>query len=472
MRSILILLFLQISFLSYAQDGYFKKFKNGTVDNESATHLIKLNEKKLVIVSTADPDDGDLGWHIQLRVVEIETGIVDTLFNFSPAPGFSVSPEEYIINKRGNLVFACGTKDNALPGIIQSLFLLVEIDLNEGVLWSQIYGEDQNLNWRPTDITQLEDGGYAVAGYGFHPVSERAEGILLKTSSVGDSLWVRKYHDPPFDTRAFTAEAGPGNTCFFHYGVGDPEDQGSIKLELIDGLEGTRIWDKKIPLESPLFYLSMINSRGNLVLGGNKNINNQITPHYAEIDPEGNLLWANSYEDMFGWYYAEQFEQTNEGGYIMCVRGTYPTLFAVNKNGKYLFEKTYEIESTMSPTDLFQLEDGSFVIMGYEGATQEYTTWLIKTSPEGDLVSVSGIEANEVSIDVYPNPSADYVKVETSLVGEITGNLVDLSGRVLQTQVSDFGTLEFNLNMYPSGIYYINIFNGNEFYASEKVIKQ
>jgi len=472
MKSLFLSILLILPFVGNAQDGYFTKYDNGSLSSEAPTLVIKLNEKKLVIASTADPDDGDLGWHLRLRIIDTETGLADTMFNFSPFPGFTVIPREYLINTNGNLVFACETYDGNLPGLITNLFLLVEINLDKGVLWSQIYGEDQNLNWRPTDIAQLEDGGYVVAGYGFHPVTNRAEGILLKTSSIGDSLWIYKKHDPAFNTRAFTAEKGPGNTCLFHFGDGNPNDDGTFKVELIDGTSGNRLWDKKIPLESPLFYLSMINEKGNLVLAGNKNINNLITPHFAELDLEGKLIWANSYEDQFGWYHAEQFEQTNEGGYMMCVRGNFPTLLVIDKNGKFLFKKTYEIESTMSPKDLFQLEDGSFMIMGYEGATQEYTTWLLKTDPDGEVVSVSGVDSNSDLIEVFPNPSTDFVKVETALATNITGNLVDMTGRILQSQRGESGRLEFRIDNYPAGIYYINIFDGDDFFASKKIIKQ
>ena len=473
MRLIILFIILHISLSCYTQDGYFIKYENGPIDNESATLLIKLNEEKLVIASTADPDDNDPGWHLQVRVIDIETGTVDTIFNYSPYPGFRVIPEEYIFNQKGNLVFACRSRDNNLPGLIQGLFMLVEIDFDEGVIWSEIYGGNQFLNWKVTDIAQLDDGGYVMAGYGDHPETFRAQAILLKASATGDSLWVHKIHDQDYDVRAFTVEKGENNTCYFQFGSGDPAAQGKIKLEHIDGNDGSIIWDKNIPLDSPLFFKSLTNARGNIVLGGNRNINNKITPHYAEIDPLGNLVWAKSYEQALGFYHAEQFVETNDGGYAMCVRGSpYPVLFVVDRNGKYLFEKTYEIENYMSPTDLFQLEDGSFMIMGYEGATQEFSVWLIKTSPEGDLVSISGIESNQDLITVYPNPTSSIVRVKTSFVGKMKANLVDMKGAILQTKSSDSSDLDFDIAVMPNGIYYVNIFKDQVFFASKKVVKQ
>jgi hypothetical protein len=61
----------------------------------------------------------------------------------------------------------------------------------QDMLWSKTYGS--NFSETGWCVKQTTDGGYIVAGEEWSGGVDVADAFLIKTDSLGDTLWVRAY---------------------------------------------------------------------------------------------------------------------------------------------------------------------------------------------------------------------------------------------------------------------------------------
>jgi hypothetical protein len=86
--------------------------------------------------------------------------------------------------------------------------------------------------------------------------------------------------------------------------------------------------------------------------------------------------------------------------------------------------------------------------------------------------SMSG---NQIGLDAYPNPTSDQltIRFDTSERGDQSLMLLDLSGRVLRSEVvnaeSGINTLTWNLEGYQSGIYILAL-RGSEGLSQLRIV--
>lgn len=75
------------------------------------------------------------------------------------------------------------------------------------------------------------------------------------------------------------------------------------------------------------------------------------------------------------------------------------------------------------------------------------------------------------SINIYPNPTSDYFKIEKSgFTGEMTVKIIGLAGNVISTFNAD-GAKEINVNNLSSGIYIIQVESEGEVWVEKLVVK-
>ncbi len=73
---------------------------------------------------------------------------------------------------------------------------LIKTDVNGDTLWTKIYASDTTFNEWAYGGQQTADGGYIITGYTYSPFSGGGTAVLLiKTNSMGDTLWTRAYGD-------------------------------------------------------------------------------------------------------------------------------------------------------------------------------------------------------------------------------------------------------------------------------------
>ena len=107
----------------------------------------------------------------------------------------------------------------------------------------------------------------------------------------------------------------------------------------------------------------------------------------------------------------------------------------------------------------------------FEALYQQFNDNTLTTNRDRSFVE----ESVENQLTVYPNPTLAETMINYKINDNTTGKIVvtDLSGRVLETiEVSaEARSVRFDFSTYESGIYMINLFEGDQLVRSERLIR-
>ena len=184
------------------------------------------------------------------------------------------------------------------PVILKDVWL-IKTNASGAMLWQQLYGMDYNQG--AFSIQQTADSGYIVAGYtcsDFQPDS--LDIWLLKTDTNGDTVWTKTYggvaNDVAYSVKQ-TADEGyivAGNT--FSFGDGTP-DASNIYLIKTDSL-GDTLWTRTyggFGSDSAYSVLQTSDS-GYIVLGYTNSFGaGSFDVFLIRTDANGDTVWTQTY---------------------------------------------------------------------------------------------------------------------------------------------------------------------------------
>jgi len=184
----------------------------------------------------------------------------------------------------------------ACPTLNQEAFWLVKTDAFGIQEWNKTYtrtGYDDDYACALVQTT--DDGGYAIAGYGF--TAEGADTWLVKTDSSGNKLWDKTYGGTGFDeayTLVQTNDGGyamAGSTTSLGAGAHD------FWLFKTDS-SGNKLWDKTYGgTQDDVAYSLIKTSDGGYALAGEKYtyVVARIEAWLVKTDSSGNEQWNKTY---------------------------------------------------------------------------------------------------------------------------------------------------------------------------------
>ncbi len=220
-------------------------------------------------------------------------------------------------------------------GLPQSVYL-AKTDLNGDTLWEKAI-RPGTAQWCGNDVKQTsDDGGYIITGTcgGHYTWGD----FLVKTDSLGDTLWVRDWHFP-----------GDGNS------VQETSDGNYI----IAG-------EKAPPMETYNVFFLM------------------------KIDSSGDTLWTKEYTDSLFHNSGGCILETGDGGFIACggLEGDL-CLLRTDANGDTLWTTRYDHNGNDYENGNFldRTSDGGYIIIG--STAFDYTTErdaiILKTDSLGNI---------------------------------------------------------------------------------------
>jgi hypothetical protein len=220
---------------------------------------------------------------------------------------------------------------------------LIKTDSNGDTLWTRTYGGSDGGDGGGS-VQQTTDEGYIVAGVTSSFGAGESDVYLIKTDSLGDTLWTRTY-------------GGSGEDC------------GRFVLQTKDG--------------------------GYMVAGytysfgaGNRDV------YLIKTDPTGDTLWTRTYGGS-GWDEGTSVQQTTDGGYVVAGRtdsfgvGYWAVyLIKTDSNGDTLWTRTYGGSSGDVSNSVQQTTDGGYIVAGETNSfgAGEDDVYLIKTDSLGDTL--------------------------------------------------------------------------------------
>lgn len=266
---------------------------------------------------------------------------------------------------------------------------LVKTDNFGDTLWTKTYGTSEDE--RASCIIPTSDGGYILSGFSLLTNDSLGDIYFIKLTSQGDTVWSRKY-DGANERRGYlienTKDGGfiiSGST--YSYGASNLD----ILLMKTDSL-GDSIWTRTYggsgKEEGFAFQTS---DSGYIISGYTTSFGDSLGDVYlVKTDPSGNPIWTKTFGgDSTDEGYAIP---TDDGGYLISAYtlsygagGGDIYLIKTDNQGDTIWSKTYG-GSNMDRGSAIPVSDGGYIIAG---STSSYgagsmDVYLIKTDPSGN----------------------------------------------------------------------------------------
>jgi hypothetical protein len=295
---------------------------------------------------------------------------------------------------------------------------LIKIDTDGDTLWTKTYGgihEDAGYS-----VQQTTDGGYIIAGYVAFWTLEDPGIYLIKTDSHGDTLWTKRYGGSQAEYSGEVVQTLPdsgyivvGQTGSFGAGEWD------VYLIKTNSL-GDTLWTKTFGGSESDHGESVqqTSDRGFIITGKTESFGQGWGDLYLiKTSSFGDTLWTRTFgggdED-----YGEYVQETMEGDYIVT-GGTQSFgegwfnlyLIKIDVYGNTIWESTLGPGTYNSGSCVQQTTDGGYIVVGRSDYISEpMDVYLVKTDPDGSVgVSFNNFPDHEIVKSAflfqnYPNP--------------------------------------------------------------------
>jgi hypothetical protein len=285
-------------------------------------------------------------------------------------------------------------------------------------------------------VKQTTDGGYIIAGRTLINNIVHNDVYLIKTDSLGDTLWTKTYggsHNEWAYSVQQTADEGyilAGQTSSFG---GLPW---SVYLIKTDSL-GNTLWTKTYGIGND-GYLNAFNhgysvqqtTDGGYAIAGWTSVSPSVPPaedvFLIKTDSLGDTLWTKTYErvNSGGGVISHEFgysmQQTGDEGYIIAgfvsIPSAHSNVFLVRTDslGDTLWQRTYGGVNDEVGQSVQQTADGGFITTGYsyDYDTGDWEVYLIKTNSQGDSLwtkTLCGINGDEEGCSVQQTTDEGYI---------------------------------------------------------------
>jgi hypothetical protein len=166
------------------------------------------------------------------------------------------------------------------------------------------------------------------------------------------------------------------------------------------------------------------------------------------------------------------FDLPSHNGYHIKVAGTV-NLFRNSSNAKYPY--TIPNLISISETDVATQNPGYYYYF-YDWEVQKSGCTTVRVPVTVTVNCTTGIEdeANKVSVNIFPNPVKDVLKLEVNVGGRAIIELSDPIGKILHVsshENSDKMSLSINMTHLSKGVYFLNITQGST-KTVRKIVKE
>jgi hypothetical protein len=255
------------------------------------------------------------------------------------------------------------------PGIY-----LIKTDIDGDSSWTRIF-ETPLLCRGGSSVQQTSDRGYIVVGENVRPFY-LTDIYLIKTDSLGDTLWTRFIGGNNHDCSHCVIESS--DSCYvFVWNTVSPD---YMKLSKYDA-EGNFQWAKACDVGDG-YSLQQVIDGGYIIAGSHWD-----SLFLAKTDSLGDSLWTKVYGG--GFKCGRSIQQTSDGGYIITGNKDNDVfLMKTDSNGDSLWTKTYGGDSTDIGRSVCQTSDGGYIIAGVTNSfgAGSGDVYLIRTDSTGDAI--------------------------------------------------------------------------------------
>ena len=358
---------------------------------------------------------------------------------------------------------------------------LVKTDSIGDTLWTRTYGGPSwDWGW---SVQQASDGGYIIAGHTYSFGAGSSDIYLIKTDSKGDTLWTRTYGGTADDIGLSVQQTSDGGYIIagqtYSFGEGS-SDAYLVKTDSI----GDTLWTRTYGGTADDFGVSVqqISAGGFIIVGWTGSFGSGSNDvYFIKTDSLGRALWTRTYGGS-GDDQGRSVDQTSDGGYVIAgvtsVVGFYDVyLIKTDSLGDSLWTRTFcgTGNPTYNSCSVQETGDGGIIVTGRTdsfGAGWD-DVYLIKTDSLGLVVGIQEQDRKlktekRKALQNKPNPFQGSTVISYSLPGSahVTLKVFDITGRLLETlvnEIQEHGSyqVQWNSNDNPSGIYFCRLQAGD-----------
>ena len=386
---------------------------------------------------------------------------------------YSVKEDPY-----GGYVIA-GKKD---PGTSPGKGFLLKTDENGDSLWT-IFLEGSG-NSIANCVTCTLDTGYAFTGYRY--VSTNQSMYLCKTNATGDSTSLKIYDRGGHEIGNCIIQTS--DKGYFIGGQTDYHTAGRYDFYVVKtDTVGDTLWTKTYGLSDDDYCYSVQQTTdGGYILFGTSDSAGYTTRSLAiKIDSLGNVMWQRIFDRGTGADYGRSVVQTSDGGYIFGGSSINPyqsqdfCFIRTDPDGNIQWIKTIGGSGTDWAYSVLQTTNGGYVLAGERAYLMPRGSdfWVVKLNADPSGIEEINTAANTFKLfQNYPNPFNPMTTIEFYLpvTNHVTLKIYNILGEEVSTLFS--GQLfsgdhkfEWFARNYSSGIYYYQ-FQAGDYQETKKMI--
>jgi hypothetical protein len=290
--------------------------------------------------------------------------------------------------------YIIGSTTNSFSGGFKSQDIyLIKTDSLGDTLWTRTYGGTYSDYC--FSVQQTQDGGYVLTGWINSYDTGGGDVFLLKTDSLGNTHWLRSFGGALEDVGYSVDQTSDGGFIIagwtFSFGAGGSD----VYLIKTDSL-GNTLWTKIFGgILSDAGRSVQETSDGGFIIGGQtRSFGVGGDVYLIKTDSSGDTLWTRTYG---GIYYDVGYsvQETSDGGYIITGYtnsfnpGSWDVyLIKTDPFGNKLWDRNYGGNPPDFGTSVQQTSDGEYIVVGSTSSFGSWPNdvWLIKTDSLGDTV--------------------------------------------------------------------------------------
>jgi hypothetical protein len=299
---------------------------------------------------------------------------------------------------------------------------LLKVDAFGTLSWTKTYSnKGENAGY---SINQTSDGGYIITGV------QDGDICLLKTNPLGDSTWV-KYYGGGFDDCGHSVNQTTDGGYIITGTIRNNDtgsDTGDVYLIKTDSL-GDSLWVQTYGgLHDDGGYSVQQTSDGGYIITGytaSFNVDSLYDIYLIKTDASGDSIWATAFGSTGYDDCGYSVYQTNDGGYIICGSTTNTDssgdpmdvcLIKVDSHGSDTWKMNIGGSNCDCGQSVYITSDGGYIIAGYTSSfgNGKDDVYLIKIKPPIYLTQPHGREqwqgGSVQTIEWYPEntPGSSY----------------------------------------------------------------
>lgn len=368
---------------------------------------------------------------------------------------------------------------------------LVRTDSFGNKIWDKTYGGTAHDEGWSIEITS--DKGFIICGTTNSYGAGTSDLYLIKTDSLGDTLWTRTFGGPAGESGlavkqladqsyiaiGSTGSFGPGYSCL--YAVKADANGDSLWAKTFGGTSADFGSDVEIAFDGGLLFSGTTASYGAGFYDA----------YLVKTDPDGNFLWDQTYggakEDR-----AYSVQLTMDGGCILAgikegSRSRLMDIFVIKTDplGNVVWERTYGGSKSDVGRMIFQEPNHDYMLIGY---TYSYTSggsdiYILKLSGEA-----TDTPDNQYNLPIgfelaqnYPNPFNMSTRIDFDLprISTVNFSIYNILGQTVRDWTLEMVFPGFNSIVWDgrdnygdesaTGIYFYRLTAG-EFIETKKMV--